>query len=175
MNRHYDRKKLLDVLSKLSTIVRNDGVAFGIGADLIVGFPGETEADFENTLDLVRSYRIVKVHAFPFSAHTSGYTVPAGAFDGQVPEAIKKARLDTLIQEGNERRQRFLQENSGSHLRLLAEKVTPTGFLGWSENYIELDEMNFTKTNDSLVRRGAIIEGIFTYDESRSEKQALDF
>ena len=77
MNRHYDRQKLIDTLQKLNAIRRIDGVCFGIGADLIVGFPGETEADFQDTLDLVRNHAIVKVHAFPFSAHTSGYSVPA--------------------------------------------------------------------------------------------------
>jgi len=62
MNRHYDRKHLLNVMEKLSNIERKDGIKFGIGADLIVGFPGETDADFEDTLSLIKNYTLVKVH-----------------------------------------------------------------------------------------------------------------
>jgi len=112
-------------MKKLSNIKREDGVKFGIGADLIVGFPGETDADFEDTLSLIKNYTLVKVHGFPFSAHTSGYTVPAGTFENQIPESIKKERLETLIKTGNERRRQFLEANSRATLRLLAERVTP--------------------------------------------------
>jgi tRNA A37 methylthiotransferase MiaB len=175
MNRHYDRSHLLNVMEKLSNIRRDDWVKFWIGADLIVGFPGETDADFEDTLSLVKNYTLVKVHGFPFSAHTSGYTVPAGAFENQVSESIKKERLETLIKAGNERRRQFLEANSGAHLKLLAERITPDWFLGWSENYIELDEKNFKPDDGSVIKRGHVIEGIFTYNPEHGEKHLLDF
>jgi tRNA A37 methylthiotransferase MiaB len=76
-------------------------------------------------LNLVKNYNIVKVHGFPFSAHTSGYTVPAGAFADQIPEEMKKSRLEELIQAGNDTRKRFLEKNSGKKLKLLIERVTP--------------------------------------------------
>lgn len=53
MNRHYNRTKLLQVLTSLHSLEREDGVFINIGADLIVGFPGETDADFKDTLELV--------------------------------------------------------------------------------------------------------------------------
>lgn len=77
MNRHYDRAELLRVLEQIKSIRRNDDVLMNIGADLIVGFPGETESDFRDTLGLVEKYGITQLHAFPFSPHRDHYSVPA--------------------------------------------------------------------------------------------------
>lgn len=99
MNRHYDRAKLLEVLSSLRSLERTDGVMVNIGADLIVGFPGETDADFQDTLGLVSRYGITQLHAFPFSAHKDHYSVPAGNFPGQVDERVKADRWAALMAE----------------------------------------------------------------------------
>ncbi len=77
MNRHYDRPWLLDRLQKLVHLKREDSVGIQIGADLIVGFPDENEADFADTLSLVRQFGVTQLHAFPFSAHVDKYHVPA--------------------------------------------------------------------------------------------------
>lgn len=99
MNRHYDRTKLLQVLSDLRSLEREDGVLVNIGADLIVGFPGETESDFQDTFELISRYGITQLHAFPFSAHKEHYSVPAGKFPNQIPESIKTDRLNALMIE----------------------------------------------------------------------------
>lgn len=99
MNRHYDRAKLLQVLSDLRSLERKDGVMVNIGADLIVGFPGETDSDFQDTLGLVQKYGITQLHAFPFSAHKDHYSVPAGKFPDQVDERVKTNRWSALMVE----------------------------------------------------------------------------
>ncbi|MFZ4461263.1 MAG: hypothetical protein ACOYN2_01615 [Patescibacteria group bacterium] len=88
---------MLDRLSKLVELEREDGVRIQIGADLIVGFPGETELDFADTLSLVEQFGITQLHAFPFSAHVDKYHVPAGNFPNQIPERTKLDRLDVLM------------------------------------------------------------------------------
>lgn len=65
-----------------------------VTTDLIVGFPGETEADFEATLDLMRTVRFDQVYAFKFSPRVQ---TPAAAYPGQVPEAVKAERLERLF------------------------------------------------------------------------------
>lgn len=100
----------------------------------------------------------MKVHTFPFSAHTSGYSIPAGKFPDQIPETVKKTRLKTLVHTGNERRSIFLQANDGEKLHLLAERVSKENFSGWSENYIELGEKNFTPSHSGEILRGQIVE-----------------
>jgi tRNA A37 methylthiotransferase MiaB len=66
---------------------------------LIVGFPGETDADFKDTLNLIGKYNITQLHAFPFSAHKDHYSVPAGKFPNQIDEHIKTERLNMLLAE----------------------------------------------------------------------------
>lgn len=99
MNRHYNRTKLLQVLEDLQSLRRDDAVRVNIGADLIVGFPGETDADFRDTLGIVSTYGITQLHAFPFSAHKEHYSVPAGKFPHQVDERVKTERLNALMTE----------------------------------------------------------------------------
>jgi tRNA A37 methylthiotransferase MiaB len=62
MGRHYTRETLLRVLKTLASTQRVDGVEVCVGADLIVGFPGETEADFDDTLSLIHEYGVDHVH-----------------------------------------------------------------------------------------------------------------
>lgn len=69
MGRHYDRAILRKRLEKLKNLQREDGIRINIGADIIVGFPGETDEDFEDTLSLVEDFGISGLHAFPFSPH----------------------------------------------------------------------------------------------------------
>ena len=100
MNRHYDGEKVRDTLSKLRSLRREDGVMLNIGADLILGFPGETDENFQDTLDIVDNYQITQLHAFPFSGHIDHYSVPAGKFKDQVPNHIAQNRTKKILEHG---------------------------------------------------------------------------
>ena len=97
MNRKYDRAYLLDRMRALRSVQRADDVRISIGADLIVGFPGETQDDFQDTCNLVKDFQITKVHGFSFSAHHMSHDVPAAQFPDQIEESIKKERLHELL------------------------------------------------------------------------------
>ena len=112
------------------------------GADMIVGFPGESEQDFMDTLNLIRDCQITKVHAFPFSPHTMGESVPAGKFANQVPEAIKKERMNQIMELSEQIREQFKEENKGQELHVLIEKSDGSSWSGWTENYLEADQDN---------------------------------
>ena len=109
MARHYDRGYMKELLQKTQDIQRKDGVDISIGADIIVGFPGETEEDFIKTYNLVKDFNITKLHAFPFSAHTMGESVPAGSFKNQVSEGDKKDRMNRLLGLGERNREAFIE------------------------------------------------------------------
>ena len=143
MNRHYNGVKLREVLSKLRSLKREDGVYLNIGADLIVGFPGETDEDFLMTKEVVETYRITQLHAFPFSPHVDHYHVPAGTFPEQVPNHIAQKRLKVLLETGNTAFEQFARENIGQTLRVLIEKTDGVNFSGWTENYLSADATNF--------------------------------
>ncbi len=143
MSRHYDWVFMRDLLKKTRDIKREDGVDVGIWADIIVGFPWETEQDFMDTYNMVKDYKITKVHAFPFSAHTMGESVPAGKFKHQVPENIKKDRMQKLMNLADEIRDNFKTSQKGKTLKVLVEKSDENSWSGWTENYLEADNANF--------------------------------
>ena len=90
MNRNYTSKTLDHVISRLKNLDRPDKEQISIWTDIIVWFPGETEQDFQETINWIQKHQIQKLHAFPFSAHDKGETIPAHWFENQIPQNIKK-------------------------------------------------------------------------------------
>lgn len=158
MRRHYDGEYMRELLKKTLAVKREDNVDISIGADLIVGFPWETDQDFEDTLDLVKNYNITKLHAFPFSNHTFGEHVPASFFPLQVDEKIKKERMDILLAAWDEVRENFITSQKGKILQVLIESVKDGNFKGWSENYIECTNENF-EVQSGIIKKNEIITG----------------
>jgi tRNA A37 methylthiotransferase MiaB len=76
--------------------------------------------------EAVRTYDITKLHAFPFSAHQKGETVPAGKLDGQVPILLKKDRMHRLMELGNTLKADFELRNRGIKRPVLLEKKIDT-------------------------------------------------
>ncbi|WP_195923391.1 tRNA (N6-isopentenyl adenosine(37)-C2)-methylthiotransferase MiaB [Clostridium tepidum] len=95
MNRHYDREKYLNVVSKIKKLIPN----VAISTDIIVGFPGETEKDFEDTLSLVKEVEYDSAFTFLYSIRKG---TPAAKFENQVPEDIKHERFNRLVEIVNE-------------------------------------------------------------------------
>ena len=157
MNRHYDGDRVRAVLSRLRELERSDQVMVNIGADLIVGFPGESEADFLKTRGLVSDFGITQLHAFPFSAHLDHYSVPAGKFPHQVPNHIMERRLKDLLQAGEQEKKQFQSSHQGRELAVLIEKIHGSGFSGWSENYIQCTQENFRPHAGQKIARGEVV------------------
>ncbi|KIN80921.1 tRNA (N6-isopentenyl adenosine(37)-C2)-methylthiotransferase MiaB [Clostridium botulinum] len=95
MNRHYDREKYLDVVSKIKKLIPN----VALSTDIIVGFPGETEKDFEETLSLVKEVEYDSAFTFLYSIRKG---TPAAKFEDQVPEDVKHMRFNRLVEVLNE-------------------------------------------------------------------------
>ena len=157
MARHYDGEYMKWLLQKTLAVPREDWVSISIWADLIVWFPGETEEDFMDTYNLVRDCQITKVHAFPFSPHTLGESVPAGKFKNQVPEDIKKDRMQRLMKLGDEVREDFKKSQKWKIFKILVEKSSWTIWSGWTENYLEADETNFKIISGNPKRNSIIV------------------
>ena len=94
MNRKYTREKYLDVVERL----RKSVPGITISTDIIVGFPGETEEDFEETLSLVNSVRYDSAFTFLYSVRKG---TPAAEYEDQIPEEIKHQRFDRLVDAVN--------------------------------------------------------------------------
>jgi len=158
MARHYDGDYMRKLLKKILAIQRVDGIDISIWADIIVGFPSETDEDFDDTYELVRDYNITKLHAFPFSEHSLGEWVPAGRFKHQIPEQIKKERMNRLLLLGEEVARDFYHSQTWKILEVLIEKcnISTGTWSGWTQNYIEANESNF-ELMSWVMRRNEII------------------
>ncbi len=132
MRRDYDAAFFRDLLQRIWAAV--PGVAVGI--DVMVGFPGETEEAFANTLRLVEEMPVAYLHVFPYSRRPG---TPAASMAGQIPDQEKKGRAERLRRVGAEKRRTFAGRFIGTPLTVLTEgrKDAATGFpLGFSDNYI---------------------------------------
>jgi threonylcarbamoyladenosine tRNA methylthiotransferase MtaB len=107
----------------------------GITTDVIVGFPGETEAEFAVSLAFVGRMDFGRVHVFPYSPRpgTAGATMP-----GQVPDPVKKERAVAMQATGQAGARRFAARFRGQTLDVLWETQAEGGWEGYSDNYIRV-------------------------------------
>lgn len=129
MHRPYTTAKFKTLLADIKTKVPD----IAITTDVIAGFPGETEADFETTCKFAESCGFSKMHIFPFSARKG---TPAEKFAGAVTEAVKKERADILGRIDETMHKTFLQAMVGQKAEVLFEQ--PVGedyFEGLTGNY----------------------------------------
>ncbi len=123
MKRRHSRRDAVDFCRRAREL--RPGIAFG--ADLIAGFPTETEERFENTLSLVDDCDLAWLHVFPYSARTG---TPASRMP-QVPGAVRKARAARLRAAGDAAAARFMDSRVGAVATVLVERDAS----GYSEHY----------------------------------------
>jgi len=134
MRRNYRSQQYLDVVHRALDKISG----LGLGADVIVGFPGETDAMFENTLKLVDSLPFSYLHVFSYSDRKG---TEACSFKDAVPKAIKKIRHKRLTDLGNQKALQFRRRFLGQTVSVLIEtRADPASglFRGHSENYIPI-------------------------------------
>ncbi len=105
----------------------------GLGTDIITGLPGEDEAAFNNTLQIINDYPFSNLHVFPYSIRKN---TPAAEMSNQVPQNIAKERTKKLIQIGNEKKKKFAESFIGKKVTILTEKTNNDTAFGWTEEYI---------------------------------------
>ena len=129
MNRHYDRAQYLSVVEKLRAAMPD----IALTTDIIVGFPGETEEDFEATLDILRRVRFDMIYSFIYSPRSG---TPAARMENRVPDDIKSERMQRLLRVQDEISYAKNCDEVGKTLRVLvdgASKNDPAVFAGRSE------------------------------------------
>jgi threonylcarbamoyladenosine tRNA methylthiotransferase MtaB len=132
MNRHYDRPFLSNLIHELHQRIPT----LSVGADVIVGFPGETEEKFTRTYGLIESLPFAYLHVFPFSKRKG---TPAFQFSQQVGEGEVKKRAGVLRKLGKQKRRDFYLQFLNQELSVLVEdrREKESGrWRGFSRNYI---------------------------------------
>ena len=116
MNRHYDKEQYLTLVDKLRAAIPD----IGISTDIIVGFPGETDEDFEETLDVVRKAKYDSAFTFIYSKRSG---TPAATMPDQVPEDVVKERFDRLLNLVNEISREKTKHLEGTVQSVLVEEL----------------------------------------------------
>ena len=116
MNRHYTKEQYLELVEKIRRSVPD----VSLTTDIIVGFPGETEEDFEDTLDVVRKVRYDSAYTFIYSKRTG---TPAAAMENQVPEEVVKERFDRLLHEVQKISAEITKSIEGETVPVLVEEI----------------------------------------------------
>lgn len=128
MRRRYTPEEYLRAVENLRSYMPDCAVT----TDVIAGFPGETEAEFEETLDFLRLARLSRIHAFPYSRRKG--TVADGLPD-QVDEAVKHARTKKLIALGNQLEREYVSSMIGTVQSVLFEQSAGEPGCGMAEGY----------------------------------------
>ena len=155
MNRHYTVEYYLD---QIEDIVSRFNKPF-LGSDIIAGFVGETDEDFETTVENLKKSKLSQIHTFPYSIRKG--TI-AEKLQGHLPDSIKEERANIIKKISAEKFEEFLKSNIGTEQEVLIEKRLDkkTGkYKGVTRNYINvlLDEGEFntlkfvTLNEDNIV------------------------
>jgi len=145
MNRHYDKTLFTSMIRNLRKASPN----IGITTDVIVGFPGESQKLFEETLKYIQEIQFSKIHIFPYSRRKG--TIAASMVN-QIPPDIKKERCAKMAKIERIMRENFYKNNIGTVQNVLIETIDENGIgKGFTPNYIRVSvnlKESETKPND---------------------------
>lgn len=131
MNRPYKVKDYLDIVN----VLRKCDPHYGISTDIIAGFPGEREQDFEDSIKLVETAGFCKVHAFRYSKREG---TAAASMEGQIDSKVKNQRAARLMEAGERASTRFFESCIGDIRTVLFEEKEGEFVTGYTDNYIKV-------------------------------------
>lgn len=146
MNRRYNTKQYYDAICK----IREYFPYAGLTTDVIVGFPGETEEEFEKSLKFAEKVGFTHIHVFPYSIREG---TKAAQMDGQIEKSIKDRRVKLMNELSEKSHREFLDKIKGKTFKVLVETEKEKGtYTGYTENYIETE----IKSEENII--GQIVE-----------------
>lgn len=146
MNRKYDTKYFKDKLDKIRSI-RED---MQITTDVIVGFPGETDRMFEETIMTVKNLKLSKIHVFPYSKRKG--TV-AASMSNQVDGKIKKNRVKRLLEVSKELEIDYMNRFLGREISFIPERYKDGYLIGHTENFLLIK----AKGDESYLKKDVVV------------------
>ncbi len=140
MNRKYDKQYFIDKINKIRSIREN----MSITTDVIVGFPGETEEEFNETIETIKKIEFTKLHVFPYSRRKG--TV-ADEMDNQVDENTKHNRVKTLMNLSEELEKKYMNKFVNKEVIFIPEIKKEEYLIGHTGNYLQVK----MKSNEDLI------------------------
>ena len=140
MNRKYTTEEFKNIV----TLLRKNIPEVALTTDVIVGFPGETEEEFNQTVKFLDEIKFSKMHVFKYSKRKG---TPAATYPNQVPDEKKEERSNILLKMSNKNEKEFAEQFIGKEIDVLFENKTE----GHTTNYIKVirkseDEENIIKS-----------------------------
>lgn len=145
MNRQYDTMTYKRFFDKIIDKYPN----ISIGTDIIVGYPSETERDFEDTLRFIEKLEFSYLHVFSYSSRP---LTEASKHKDQVSEAVKRLRSEILIDLGKKLKEKYIKRFIGSKLDMVVESKKFGYLAGTSDNYIKCI------VKDEKIQPGSLIK-----------------
>lgn len=131
MNRKYDKKYFIDKIEE----IRKIRPSISITTDVIVGFPGETEEEMQETIETINKIKFTKLHVFPYSIRKG--TV-AATMENQIDEKIKKQRVKILIDLSKQLEIEYMEKMLGKEMSFLPEVKKDDYLIGHTGNYLQI-------------------------------------
>lgn len=120
-----------------------------LGADIIVGYPGEEHSDFMETFKLLKELPMTHFHVFPYSKRKN---TTAAKMDNHIQADIKKDRVKTLIQLGEEKLLEFTKNMIGKSSEVLFERLKDGYFEGYTSNYVKVKHKSNNDLSNKIVK-----------------------
>lgn len=153
MKRRYTREIFAERINKIIGLIPSAG----IGADIITGFPGESDEDFNDTCDFIKSLKLSYLHVFTFSPRPG---TPAYGFNDKVSEKIKMERSNFLHEISDQLKRKFLIDNDGTERNVLFESNNSKGnIFGYTENYIRVSHQFDNKLQNGILKGKLSLSG----------------
>lgn len=154
MNRKYTREDYIENTTKIYKAMPDSSIT----TDIIVGFPGEDEEDFKESIDIVKKVNFLKVHVFRYSRRkgTKAYDM-----EGQVPESVKKDRAELLEGYQEASKHIFINKFIGEDFEVLFEEKKDDCYEGYTSNYIRA----YLRTDEELHNKILKVKAVETYKD----------
>ena len=135
MNRKYAAKQYLETLDRIRLAMSDSSIT----TDVMVGFPQETDEEFEESYNTVKKAQFADIHVFPYSRRNG---TPAATMQGQIDEKVKSKRSHKMIELGHILKKDFCEKYIDRELEVLFEQsVKDNIFEGLTKNYIRVFAM----------------------------------
>ncbi|MFA6808894.1 MAG: radical SAM protein, partial [Eubacteriales bacterium] len=132
MGRPYNTEKYYNIVEKIRAIVPYAAIS----ADVIVGFPGETEEEHRETVRFIEKCKLANIHVFPYSRRPG---TPAAEMKGQLSNKVKAERVKEIINIGKIAHNKYVEKFYGETLEILIETIDEKGNArGHTSNYLEI-------------------------------------
>ncbi len=144
MNRHYDTAFYRDLVNRIRSVFDNPSIT----TDIMVGFAGETEEDFNKSVSFLKEIGFAKTHVFAYSRRKG---TPAYSYDNQITNSVKAERSKKMITAAEYCEKQFLQKQIGKTLSVLFETYDGEYAYGYTKNYCRVKVKSNTTLENQLL------------------------